>query len=113
MSDPFAFKEGEAGWHTNIYDTNNPQLRSLYDTLVQRGYPKDTARFLTTLKEKNDVARRLGISLAEAWNGTGVNYNGSSGRDYARGYQAHLKVMSHPKNKAFVGFIRNAMESED
>lgn len=106
-------KEGMPDGHSRLQDYNNKELSALYQKLVDGGYAPGTARFVTMLKEKDAVARRLGIPFAEAWNGTGrSDVTGKTGADYAKSYKHFQKAARHPKNAGLVNFIRRAMEAE-
>lgn len=107
----FALKEGRGDIGVNGFDGSNPKSRQLYNKLTQSmdGYAADV---VTTLQEKADLAKRKGLTLQEAWNGTGVNSFGISGRQYSQDWSNHLKAASHPKNKPLLDFINRAYRGE-
>lgn len=109
----FILKEGRGDMHLNSIDENNPEVMKLYSTL-SRKYPKQTAAYLVALKEKSDIAKRLGITFAEAWNGTGkARGTNQTGAQYAKGYEHFLKAASHPKNANLVQYLQSAINAED
>jgi len=107
----FALKEGRADIGYNAMTPRNKQelnfdkkLDAAHDIL-----PIDK-NFLGMLRAKKDVANRKGITFAEAWNGTGINDQGQSGKDYSQNWEAHRTAAEHPKNKEFMNFIRSAYQ---
>ena len=61
-----------------------------------------------TMAAKQNTADRLGISFAEAWNGTGTNVNKQTGKDYAKDWEAQKAAAAHPKNKLLMDLINRA-----
>lgn len=61
--------------------------------------------FLSALHSKKRIADKFGISLAEAWNGVGVNDVGQTGAQYAKDWEAHKRAATHAKNKPLVDLI--------
>lgn len=107
----FALKEGRGDIGVNGYDQNNPKSNTLFKKLLQTmdGYSADV---ITTLQEKADLAKQKGITLQEAWNGTGRNSFGISGKQYSQDWSNHLKAVSNPKNKQLVDFINRAYQGQ-
>jgi len=70
---------------------------------------RDTA-FLTLLQNKQRLAELHNIPFAMAWNGTGVNEVGQTGRQYAKNYEAHKQAVTHPKNQELMNLINRGME---
>ena len=71
--------------------------------------PKDTS-FLSLLQNKQRLAKKLNIPFAMAWNGTGVNEVGQTGKQYAENYEAHKQAVAHPKNQELMALINRGME---
>ena len=71
--------------------------------------PKDTS-FLSLLQNKQRLAKKLNIPFAMAWNGTGVNEVGQTGKQYAENYEAHKQAVAHPKNQELMDLINRGME---
>lgn len=101
--------EGRENAGTNGLDPTHKESVALYRKLVAAGVDSDAARYPAVVLEKAQVAKRLGISFDEAWNGTGKNFiNGKTGKDYAARMEAHKEAVNDPRNKAFVSFIERA-----
>lgn len=105
----FALKEGrtDLGYNALMGGKKDidyeKSLRSKYDIT-------DTdANFLAAVAAKRRVADKLGISLAEAWNGTGRNALGTSGADYAKDLENHKKAAMNEKNKALLDIINRGI----
>ena len=107
----FALKEGRSDLGNNGADYTNPKTNALILKLREHVDPL-TAEFIALVQEKTDVAKRKGITLQEAWNGTGRNYFGVSGRQYSQDWNNHLKAVSNPKNKPLLDFINRAYRGE-
>jgi hypothetical protein len=82
-----------------------------YDQMLRDTYllPFKDQNFLAAIGSKKRVADKLGISLAEAWNGTGVNEAGQSGKQYAKNWEDHKKAALHPKNKQLLEVIQRGI----
>jgi len=107
----FVLKEGRSDLGSNGSDPTNPKSNELVDKLSKVvDYP--TAGLIATLQEKAEIAKRKGITLQEAWNGTGKNSFGISGKQYSQDWNNHLKAVSSPKNKALLDFINRAYRGE-
>jgi hypothetical protein len=106
----FVLKEGRTDLGFNSL-TGSPQEKK-YEELLRKQYniTSDDANFLTAMYSKKNVADRLGIPFAMAWNGTGVNDAGQSGKDYAKNYVAHKKAALHEKNKGLLDLINRAVK---
>ena len=70
---------------------------------------RDT-EFLTLLQSKQRLAKKLNIPFAMAWNGTGVNEVGQTGKQYAENYETHKQAAAHPKNQELMALINRGME---
>jgi hypothetical protein len=102
----FALKEGRSDLgHSGVVVGNKDDLA--FQKLIQETYnlPIHDANFLVALNSKNRVANKLNIPLAEAWNGTGVNNSGQTGKQYAKSFEHHKQVASHPMNKELMDLI--------
>lgn len=106
-----AIKEGRSDFGHSTQDVHNRQSQAMWNNLTQLGIGDLPASFATTIAEKAAVAKRLNIPFAEAWNGTGKNHNGTSGAQYAKGFEYALKAAQHPKNKQLVDFIQSALDA--
>lgn len=90
--------EGRADAGANSYNTNNPRAKKLYQTLSDQGVSEPAAIYAAAILDKTEVAKRLGISFDEAWNGTGVSQYGTTGKDYADRAALFAKVQDDPRN---------------
>jgi hypothetical protein len=107
----FALKEGRADLGHNGIVLRSKKEKDFDKQLAEaHNLPEQERNFLTTVQAKKNLADRKGISFAEAWNGTGTNVFGQSGKDYAKNWEAHKAAAGHPKNKEFMNFINRAYE---
>lgn len=106
----FMLKEGRTDLgHGGVRFGNKREIE--FDDMLKKTYnlhPEDQ-NFLAAINAKKLVADRLGISLAEAWNGTGRNEAGQTGKDYARNWEEQRKAALHPKNKELLDLINRAI----
>jgi hypothetical protein len=107
-----ALKEGRSDYGHLVMDFDKPQDYKLYEKMKADGLDSRAAAFAVNVKQKMEVAKRLGISFEEAWNGTGRNFLGQSGKDYKKNFEVQRKAVQHPKNKQLVGFIQSALDAE-
>jgi hypothetical protein len=106
----FVLKEGRADLGHNYVAAGNKAEKAFEKTLMDTyNLSKSDANFLTALYIKKQTADRLKIPLAEAWNGTGVNELGQTGKDYASNYQHHLNAARHPKNAQLYAIIQQGI----
>jgi hypothetical protein len=104
----FALKEGRSDYGFNSLrgspkeKKREKELQEIYDI-----HPNDL-NFLMGVASKKDVASRLNIPLAEAWNGTGVNSVNQTGKDYAKDWNYQYEATKHPKNKELMQLIQRA-----
>jgi hypothetical protein len=107
----FALKEGRPDiGHSGIRVGNKTEKE--FDENIKNTYnisPRDR-NFLLTLYAKQQVAKKLNIPFAEAWNGTGTNEVGQTGKQYAQNYQLHLNAASHPKNQQLLDLIKKGID---
>lgn len=105
----FALKEGRTDLGYNALMGGKKDID--YEKSLREKYDiTDTdANFLAAVAAKRRVADKLGISLAEAWNGTGRNALGTSGADYAKDLENHKKAAAHEKNKALLDIINRGI----
>jgi hypothetical protein len=104
--------EGRADAGVNAIDNKNPKSVALSDNLRSQGVPDLARRLAVVLQEKQGVAKRLGISLDEAWNGTGKSVVGLTGKDYAARAEKFKHVASDPKNQPLLDLIKAAAENK-
>lgn len=105
-------KEGKSTFGTLSFDTNDKVGGEIYRKLKDEGLSPAAAGFAVLVKQKKEVAARLGITFEEAWNGTGRSWAGKTGKDYAEDFPHHIKAARHPKNKQLVQFIQSALDAE-
>lgn len=100
-------QEGRTDMGSNTHDINNPQSEALVSKLMdQYGMDYKTASFLTTVKEKQDIADRLHIPFARAWNGLGrVKGMDRTGTTYANELDAQIAAAKKPENKNLMDII--------
>lgn len=110
-------KEGRTDFGFKMADWNNKHSDELINRLSggtdernRRILNDDSTlrpiHFAATVAEKAALAKRLNIPFAEAWNGTGQNSSGTTGAQYAKGYEYALKAAQNPKNAALVQLIQ-------
>lgn len=101
-------QEGRTDMGSNVYDMKNPKLNKLVDDLTSKyGVDYQTASFLATVKEKQDIANRLKIPFGEAWNGTGkVAGTNRTGKTYTNELEGQIKAAQMPENKKLMDMIR-------
>lgn len=108
----FVLKEGRTDMgHSGVTFGNKKDVefqKMLNDTY--NIHPTDV-NFLAALNSKKRVADKLKIPFAEAWNGTGTNFAGQTGSQYAKDLEAHKQAVAHPKNKQLMDLIRRGMEA--
>lgn len=106
----FALKEGRTDLGMGGVKLGNKKDLE-YDKMLQDTYnlPVWDQNFLAAVAAKKRIADKLGISLAEAWNGTGKNVAGQSGKDYAKNWEAHKQAALHPKNKQLLEVIQRGI----
>lgn len=106
----FMLKEGRTDLgHSSVWFGSKREKE--FDDMLKKTHnlhPEDQ-NFLAAINAKKLVADRLGISLAEAWNGTGRNEAGQTGKDYARNWEEQRKAALHPKNKELFDLINRAI----
>jgi hypothetical protein len=106
----FVLKEGRSDLGHNYVSPGNKKEKEFEKTLMNTyNLSKSDANFLTALYIKKQTADRLKIPLAEAWNGTGTNELGQTGKDYANSYQQQLKAALHPKNAGLYAIIQQGI----
>ena len=106
----FILQEGrsDAGMSGGSYGGYADKVRK--DLVGKYNIPNEDVSFLTTVADKKRVADRLGISFAEAWNGTGKSIAGKTGKDYARDMEGTLNIADHPKNAELMAIIKKGIE---
>lgn len=106
----FILQEGrsDAGMSGGSYGGYADKVRK---NLVDKyNIPHEDVSFLTTVADKKRVADKLGISFAEAWNGTGKSDAGKTGKDYARAMEHTSNIADHPKNAELMAIIKKGIE---
>jgi hypothetical protein len=102
----FALKEGRSDLgHSGVVVGNKDDLAFQKNIMDTYNLPLHDSNFLVSLYSKNRVANKLGVPLAEAWNGTGVNEAGQTGKQYAKNWEAHKQAALHPMNKELMDLI--------
>jgi len=107
----FILQEGrsDAGMSGGSYGGN--YVNKLKKDLTSKyNIPNEDINFLTTVADKKRIADKLGISFAEAWNGTGKSIAGKTGKDYAREMEGTSKIAEHPKNADLMAIIKKGIE---
>ena len=106
-----ALKEGRSDLGYNAVNLGHPDelkfnkmLRDTYNLTL------NDQNFLAALFAKQRVADKFKIPFANAWNGTGVNDAGQSGKDYAKNYEHHKKAALHPNNQQLMELVNRAIE---
>jgi hypothetical protein len=107
----FVLKEGRSDMGHGSVGTKHPSDASFDKTLGETYnlHPNDR-NFLAAIFSKKRVADKLGISLAEAWNGTGVNAAGQTGKQYAKNFEQQRVAALNPKNQELLKLIQKAMD---
>jgi hypothetical protein len=106
----FALKEGRTDLGMGGVSFGNKKDLE-YDKMLREMYhlPPQDQNFLAAIGSKKRIADKLGLSLAEVWNGTGVNAVGQSGKDYAKNWETHKQAASHPKNQQLFEIIQRGI----
>jgi len=102
-------KEGSGHMGAQGHDKTQPKQEELYNKLIEHGISEDSARFLTQVTAKKELADRLKMPFGALWNGTGKNWAGQSGTDYVKDLEKQVKAASHPKNKHLMDLIHTAI----
>jgi hypothetical protein len=105
----FALKEGRSDLGYNSL-RGGPKDKAYEEDLLSRFdiTPKDS-NFLAAVAAKRRLAERKGITFAEAWNGTGTNDFGKTGKDYASDWQAHMAAAQHERNRQLMEVIQRGI----
>jgi hypothetical protein len=105
----FALKEGRPDYGFNGGSLNNYTRKLNKELNSQFNIHPHDAAFLTTIADKKRLADKLGIPIAEAWNGTGKNELGQTGKDYANDWENHKRAALHEKNKELMNIINRGI----
>lgn len=107
----FVLKEGRSDMGHGGVGMGNKKDRE-FDEMLAKTYNLHSRdqNFLAALNAKQRVADKLKIPFAEAWNGTGVNEAGQSGKQYASNWQANKEAATNPKNSELLKLIQRAMD---
>jgi hypothetical protein len=109
-----AMQEGPThafGFNEDKFNINNKQAVQVRDKLVADGMPKRAATFAASILDKQQVSDRTKIPFPMAWNGTGVNAFGQSGRQYAEFVNKQQELLKDPKNASFVSWLDKAYDT--
>lgn len=105
----FALKEGRSdlGYNSLI---GSPKDKAYEADLLSRFdiTPRDS-NFLAAVAAKRRLAEKKGISFAEAWNGTGKNDFGKTGKDYSTDWDKHLAAAQHARNAQLMEVIQRGI----
>ena len=106
-----ALKEGRSDLGFNAVNLGHPDELK-FNKMLRDTYnlTSNDQNFLAALFAKQRVADKFKIPFANAWNGTGVNDAGQSGKDYAKNYEHHKKAALHPNNQQLMELINRAIE---
>ena len=97
--------EGREDAGANSRDHNNKNSEAVYNAMQLGGAGLVPSTYVAIMTEKQATAKRLGISLDEAWNGTGRSSVGKTGKDYAARMLDHDAVKRDPRNAEFFALI--------
>lgn len=100
------------GFNDFHYPHSSKEAKRIYDALTDAGFDHNKAGFAALLKEKELVAKRLGISKFRSWNGTGVNQYGQSGHEYANKVNQTKDLINHEKNKPVKDYFYKVLSPE-
>lgn len=107
--------EGRADAGTNEANLDNKNARAVYydvnGRLLEDPIVSDYNRaslYPAAMEDKIDVARRKGISLERAWNGTGTAVTGRTGTQHAERAAKHEAAVSDPRNIPYLDYITRA-----
>ena len=102
--------EGRSDAGVNQYDYNNKADVALHDKLLAAGVAPLAATFAAAMQTNMRKAARKGISLDEAYNGTGRSaVTGKTGKDYAARMAASTHAVTDPKNAQLLDYVQRAM----
>ena len=96
-----ALVEGRSNFGYNEYNNNNKKANKIVEDLVKRGHDPYAAGFPAALMDKQQTAERLGVPMAQVWNGAG-----KEAKDYAKRIEQQKYAVEHPKNQPLRQFIR-------
>jgi hypothetical protein len=111
---------GDAG--VNEYNYKNPQADALFKQVEQlitspefSNNARDAAMYPAAALDKTAVAKRLGIPIERAWNGTGRSAaTGKTGQDHANKTDAATKanVALDPRNAAILDYVTRGLNNQ-
>lgn len=106
-----ALKEGRSDLGFNAVNLGHPDELK-FNKMLRDTYnlTSNDQNFLAALFAKQRVADKFNIPFAHAWNGTGVNDAGQSGKDYAKNYEHHRNAALHPNNQQLMDLVKRAIE---
>lgn len=109
-----ALQEGPThpfGFNVAGFNFNNKKAVEIRDKMIEDGVDKKAATFAASVFDKNQTAQRLNIPFTLAWNGTGVNAYGQSGRQYASLVEQQKQMLADPKNAPFISWFNSAYDN--
>lgn len=96
-----ALEEGRSNFGYNEWDVNNKKLHKVVNGLKELGHDDYSAGFAAAIKDKYDVAKRLGQPFEQIWNGAGPK-----ARAYNERIQKGMYSVDHPDNKEMRDYIK-------
>ena len=106
-------KEGRSNAGFNNLDKNNREAQALATQLGQIGYEDLPAGAAAAIHQKLQLSDRLKIPFGMAWNGTGKNEFGVTGRQYARDLSASMPAVSNPANRELYNTVRSILQPNE
>lgn len=101
-------KETRSDFGYNEFNKNNPRARMIAEMLMKEGFDPAAAGFGAAIFDKMQVAQRLKVPFAQAWNGMGVNRQGQTGAQYAQGISGGFEAVMNPRNQPMLSAVREA-----
>jgi hypothetical protein len=101
-------KEGHPSLGQAGFSSDAKPDREFRAKLDQYNIPEWQKNFLQKVNYAHRVAAKRNIPFEAVWNGTGKNYKGQTGFDYAKAMDVHRKAIADPKNAQFRAFVHQA-----
>jgi len=101
---------GKRAKKPEYYDPDSKSQAEMFDTLKASGLHSHTASWLTKATAKQQIADRLKMPFAVAWNGSGTNAYGQSGAEYAQKLQRNIAAAQHPKNAQLLNLVKQGYQ---
>ena len=106
-------KEGRSNAGFNNLDKNNREAQVLANQLGQIGYNDLSAGAAAAIHQKLQLSDRLNIPFGMAWNGTGKNEQGVTGREYAAQLKQSMPAVTHPANQELYSTVKNILQPSE